>query len=152
MTLESTVAALKAHPFFQVFTDEQMRLIAFGAETLRMRPGELLYRAGEEAASAFLIRSGAIELAVSHDASSRPQTIVRDGVLLGARALICPTERPTFARAVAETELIGITRPLVHRVLEEFPDAAERLHAALARDLSAYVSDLSSAEQALMPE
>ena len=62
--------------------------------------------------------------------------------VIGQLALFVRGMRPTEARAEGAAEVMRITPTLMRRVLEEFPEAAQAVHATLAEDLAAFVTDL----------
>jgi CRP-like cAMP-binding protein len=132
MGIEADVQALQQVPLFSGFSAEQLRLVAFGTERLSMGKGRELYREGDEADCGFLILSGVVSLYEDRDGSRRIVETARPGTLLGEFALIAPTQRPTGAVTSEDCEVMRISRTLVRRVLEEYPDIAVRLHQQLS--------------------
>ena len=132
MGIEADVNALQQVPLFSGFSAEQLRLVAFGTERLSMGKGRELYREGDDADCGFLIVSGLVSLYEDREGSRSIVGTAGSGTLLGEFALIAPTKRPTGAITAEDCEVMRISRTLVRRVLEEYPDIAVKLHNQLA--------------------
>ena len=137
MALEDDIRILGQVGLFSDLTAEQLRLMAFGAESLRLQAGREVYRAGQAADCAYVVASGAIDIVERTGGGQRITGSAGPGDILGELALIAPGERATGAVAHADSELIRLNRTLFRRILEEYPDVAARLHAKLARRLQA---------------
>ncbi len=143
MALEEDIRALSAVSLFSELTGEQLRLLAFGAETMRLSAGKVLYRQNAAADCAFVIVSGSVDLVDTSASEPRVLRSVFPGAILGDVALIAETIRPTGAVAGEGTEVIRINRTLFRRILEEYPDLAARLHARFARELQDLAGNVS---------
>ena len=62
MALDDDVRILSGVRLFEGFSSDQLRLLAFGAETLHLSAGRDLYNEGAAADSAFVVVSGSIGL------------------------------------------------------------------------------------------
>ena len=62
MALDDDIRLLSGVELFGSFTPDQFRLLAFGAENMRLASGQLLYEAGVEADGAFVVAAGRIGL------------------------------------------------------------------------------------------
>ena len=62
MALDDDIRILSGVSLFKGFAQEQLRLLAFGAESLGCWPASELYREGAAADSAYVVVSGRIEL------------------------------------------------------------------------------------------
>ncbi len=58
MTEQSIASHLTAHPFFEGFPPKLIELLATGAESIQVAPGQLLAREGDPANDFFLIERG----------------------------------------------------------------------------------------------
>ena len=147
MSLESDIAVLREVPLFADLTDDQLRLLAFGAEHRRLRQGEVVFRATARADAGFVVVSG--EIALQKGATGSEQTLGRfgPGTLIGELALITETRRPANAVAASACDLIRITRTLFHRMLEEYPEIAFALHEKLADQLGQMTADILAMEE-----
>ena len=133
MGLDDDIAILAAAPLFCFMGRDALRLLSFAAERRTLRPGDVLFSRDERADGGYVVMSGTIVLA-PRVAGGAPLSLGRSA-LIGRTALFLRGERPTDARAETAVEVVRITPTLMRRVLEEFPDAAEAIHAALADDL-----------------
>ncbi|MBH0237799.1 cyclic nucleotide-binding domain-containing protein [Methylobrevis albus] len=128
MSLESDVKLLAEVPLLAEFGEDRLRLIAFSADNRRLDDGARLFSRGERAEAAYVVASGAVALTVTEfDGSERLVARCGRGTLIDERALVVDAERVADAHAVGDTEIIQIRRTLFRRILEEYPDVAERL-------------------------
>lgn len=132
MGIDADVDALKQVPLFAGFSAEHLRLVAFGTERMTMGKGRELYREGDPADCGFLILSGSVSLYEDHEGSRRITGLAHAGTLLGELALIAPVARPSGAVTAEDCEIMRISRTLVRRVLEEYPEIAAGMHARLS--------------------
>ncbi len=147
MGIDSDVLTLSRVPLFHGFSPEQLRLIAFGTEHLTVNKGRELYREGETADCGFVVLSGSVNLFEDRGTDRRIVHTAGPGTLLGELALISANQRPTGAVAAADSEVIRISRSLFRRVLEEYPDLAAKLHAAMSRQFGGFINDVAKLEK-----
>lgn len=138
--LDDDIAILAAAPLFSFMARDALRLLSFAAERRSLTPGDVLFARNERSDGGFVVMSGTVELA-PRGAGGEPVRVGRSA-LIGQMALFLRGERPTDAHAVTAAEVVRITPTLMRRVLEEFPDAAEAIHAALHDDLGTLIGDL----------
>lgn len=140
MGLDDDIAILAAAPLFSFMARDALRLLSFAAERRSLTPGDVLFARNERSDGGYVVMSGTVELA-PRGAGAEPVRVGRSA-LIGQMALFLRGERPTDAHAVTAAEVVRITPTLMRRVLEEFPDAAEAIHAALRDDLGTLIEDL----------
>lgn len=150
MSLDQDVALLKSIPLFEDFPAEHIRLIAFSAEPLKLPAGTVLFREGAQADTGYVVVSGAVELVRETGDGPQNPTIAGPGALIGELALLCPTTRPATATTLAPAELLVVSRRLLRRVLEEYPEMAEGLRQALAVKLARLNADLGTTRRRLL--
>ncbi|WP_416064904.1 cyclic nucleotide-binding domain-containing protein [Rhizobium sp. ZK1] len=125
MSLSDDIHLLSQLPLFKDMNEDQLRLIAFGADRRVIAAGQILFRQGSPAESAYVITSGSLELSVTgSDGMGRTEAIAGPGALISELALITLVERKFTAIAREDTGIIRITRALFHRLIEEYPSAA----------------------------
>ena len=121
----------------------------FSADTLILRAGDVLFRRDEISNGGFVVLSGSIAMDASdHGATAR---IVRPPGLIGDLALLTQTRRPATAIAREPSTVLRISRPLFHRVLQEFPDSAERLRQSLSARLGQFLGELGAVRELFCP-
>ncbi len=148
MALDDDIALFTGHPLLRVMERDALRLIAFSADRRSFKAGDILARKGEDAESAFLIASGALALDAHGD--GRPAgMIARQGALVGEKAIFARTERPATIMAREPSTVLVIRREAVTRVLDEFPDSALAVQAALREQLRQFSAGLRPVRQKL---
>ena len=142
MSLENDIRILGKVELFSNLSNDQLRLLAFGAETVRLKVGRDLYRQGAPADCAFVVVAGTI--ALWRDDTGRRETVmnVGEGALLGELALISSNKRPTGAAAETDCELLRLNRKLFRRMLEEYPETAMRLHERISEKLQTMITEI----------
>src|SRR6185369_8829545 len=103
MALDDDIRILSSVSLFKGFTPEQLRLLAFGAENLKLSAGRDLYGEGEAADSAYIVARGRIVLYRERRDGRVDLEDAGAGVILGELALIAESTRLTSARAEVDT-------------------------------------------------
>ena len=134
MALDDDIRILSAVRLFQGFTQEQLRLLAFGAETTLLQANHKLYREDDEADSAYVVVSGRIVLYREQSGERIPIGTAGPGTILSELALIADTNRLTSASAEIDSEVIRLSRKMFRRILEEYPEVAVKLHQRISEE------------------
>ncbi|WP_173933715.1 cyclic nucleotide-binding domain-containing protein [Chelativorans sp. Marseille-P2723] len=144
MALDDDIRILSGVRLFEGFTREQLRLIAFGAETISLSAGRKLYAEGAPADCAFVVASGEVALYRQAGGSRKIFSVHGPGTILGELALIAETERLTSAVAQTDMKVIRLGRSPFHRILEEYPETAIMLHSRLSADLESMLDQFGA--------
>ena len=142
MALDDDVRILSGVGLFEGFTSEQLRLLAFGAETTSLPAERKLYREDDEADSAYVVVSGSILLYREVDGRKLPVGQAGPGAILGELALIADTRRLTSASAATDSMVLRLNRKMFRRILEEYPDVAVILHRRITDQLQALLRSI----------
>lgn len=134
MALDDDIRILSAVRLFEGFTQEQLRLLAFGAETTLLQANHKLYREDDEADSAYVVVSGRIVLYRELSGERIPIGTAGPGIMLSELALIADTNRLTSASAEIDSEVIRLSRKMFRRILEEYPELAVKLHQRISEE------------------
>ncbi|TRC76625.1 cyclic nucleotide-binding domain-containing protein [Mesorhizobium sp. WSM4310] len=134
MALDHDIRILSAVRLFQGFTQEQLRLLAFGAETTLLQANHKLYREDDEADTAYVVVSGRIVLYREQSGERIPIGTAGPGTMLSELALIADTNRLTSASAEIDSEVIRLSRKMFRRILEEYPEVAVKLHQRISEE------------------
>ena len=145
MAPEETLQVLRRTPVIGLLTDEALRIVASVGDPRRLRPGEVLFKQGERSDGGYVVLAGT--LSVRREGDEGEVAVLGPGSLVGQVALFVRMQRPATAVAREASTVLRISPTLVRRVLEQFPDAAPRLHDALAQDLSDLVHGLDDVRQ-----
>lgn len=145
MSLESDAGLLARLPLFAVLDREPLRLLAFQGARKHFAQGAEIARPGETLPGAMIVVEGAAGLFASQE--SGPVKILRQGGMIGSKALIVELEYPYLVRAMEPTEVMTIPRDSFCRIMAEYPDAAVRVRAAMAADLQKLNEELLKASR-----
>ncbi len=152
MSLEADIDVLRGIAFFEGFSDEHLRLIAFSAESRSLPEKLLLYDEGQLLHSAYVIVSGLLRGERSAKAGGNAgKREIAPGVILGERALILDTRAAESVRVEARARVLQIRKAMFRRLLQEYPEIALALRARLARHVLRASSELSQVARRLAP-
>lgn len=143
MALDDDIRILSRVGLFEGFSQEQLRLLAFGTETMRLSAGRELYRENAPADCAFVVAGGTVGLYRSRGNDRVRVKLVPEGSILGELALIAETRRMTSAMAETDIEVIRINRTLFRRILQEYPELAALLHQRIADELQEMLAEIA---------
>jgi CRP/FNR family transcriptional regulator, cyclic AMP receptor protein len=113
-------------------TDEHRLLERFGR---RYGAGEVVFRAGEPASTAYLLREGRVRLIQHVGTQERGLRIVRPGELFGEVALVPGTERSATAVAMLDTTVLELDADAFEELLAASPELGFRLIQQVSRRL-----------------
>ena len=139
MALDDDIRILSAVKLFEGFTQEQLRLLAFGAEATHLQADRKLYREDDEADSAYIVVSGKIVLYREQDGDRIPIGTAGPGTILSELALIADSRRLTSASAETDSEVIRLSRKMFRRILEEYPEIAVNLHQRISEEFQTLI-------------
>ena len=148
MTLEDDIAFFEQVPTLAALGRQALRVLAIGADTKQLANGAVLHYAGEIAEGAYLVQQGSLLLEPDTFSEGR-EYIVGPGTLIGELALITEMRVPATAIAKEPTVLIRIPRSLFRKMLEGYPDAAEKLRDILSSRLTTWTRDLAGVRRRL---
>jgi CRP-like cAMP-binding protein len=151
MTIEDDIAFLERVPIFALLGPPALRILAIGAESRYVHNGEILFSAGESADAGYVVQDGSFALQLENAEVDTPRVTVERGTLLGEFALLTETVRPITATALEPSTVMRIPRSLFLKMLEGFPDAAQRLRDHLARRAEQTARDIVAVREALDP-
>jgi CRP-like cAMP-binding protein len=128
-----TIAALRAAPLLQEFTEVGIGILAEAVQRRTVGRGTYAFRAGEPSGELLLVARGKLLLLAREGGS--PLGEVGPGDALGGFSLLSESEHLVTAQAPVEVELLVLTRTRFEQLHEEKPGAALKLLVALAKDL-----------------
>lgn len=132
---ESLLRVLRRTPMLELFDDQALRVLANVADMRRLRADEVLFRRGERSDGGFAVLTGSI--AVGRESEADVGVVLGPGSLVGRTALFLRMQRPATAIALSPTDVMRVSPTLMRRVLQQFPEAADRMSEALTTDLEA---------------
>ncbi|MBZ6076999.1 cyclic nucleotide-binding domain-containing protein [Microvirga puerhi] len=149
MALEDDIAILSSAPLFSLLNKDALRLVAFAAESRKLREGDTLFRKGDRSDGGYVVSSGTIALDAREDGTAA-DFVLGPGSLIGQAALFARIERPATAVAREAATVIRVSPSLMRRVLEEFPTAAAAMHDAMAEELDRLTKGLEQVRRKLI--
>lgn len=152
MTIDDDIAFLERVPTFALLGRDALRILAIGAESRYVHRGEILFHAGESADGGYLVQEGAFTLRPNTADPNPPEMTVARGALIGEFALLTETIRPVTAIASEPSTVIRIPRTLFLKMLEGYPEAAQRLRDHLARRAEQTAKDIVAVRTVLDPD
>jgi CRP-like cAMP-binding protein len=147
MTIEDDIAFFERVPTLGLLGRGALRILAIGVESRYVHSGEILFKAGDEADSGFIVQEGSFQLA-THESEHAKRMKVGPGTLLGELALFTDTRRPATATALEPSTVLRIPRPLFMKMLEGFPEAAQKLRDIIAKRIDDSARDIQSVQSA----
>lgn len=144
MSLDRDIGLMRQVSFFADFSEDQLRLLAFGAETRAYRARQVMFRQGDLADSGFVLTEGQVRMTISEDGIDVQSQVLGPGSLIGEMAMLAETRRVAMATAVEDVRAIQIRRVLFRRVLDEYPELAAKMHAHMSSRLAGMVADLET--------
>jgi len=107
-------------------TAEDLDALASAGEYVDKYPGTHLFREGDEANTAYVVRNGKVELYRSRQASSRVVTRVGEGAVIGDIAMFQNRPYLSSAKAITQVNAFRLDRVRLIPVLLEHPRVAMR--------------------------
>ena len=143
MTLEDDIAVMKMIDLFSDFNFEHLRLLAFGGQKLAHEDGHELFHEGQVTDGGYVVLSGRVDLVTHSGIEQKLLGSFEMGSLLGEAALITQNKRSGTAVCVGHTTLIKIPRPVMLRVISEYPELAASVRTKLAGSLADLIKNLN---------
>jgi CRP-like cAMP-binding protein len=148
MTIEDDIAYLERVPLLRRLGAGALRILAIGVESYEVQVGQVLFTAGENADGAYLIKLGSFSL--NPERVGEAEVVAGPGTLLGESALFAETRRPATATAREGSTVMRISRSMFIRMLEGYPDAAQRLRELIATRSDQWTREIENVRAALM--
>lgn len=135
---------------FKPLTPEQLASLAENARVALYAPGEAIIRQGDPGTELFAVERGRVEVVISLE-NRQPLRValLEPGAVVGELALLTGERRTATVQALAETEVIVISRNSFKPVVDANPELVERLTQRLAQrmdQLNQAVSDATDGE------
>lgn len=146
MTIEDEIALLERVPSLRRLGGGALRSLAIAAESLSLDADDVLFSAGDTADSAFVVQQGSLALKPE---GGGEDVIAGPATLLGETALLAPTQRPATAIAREPTRVLRVSRATFLKILDSYPEAAQRLRELLASRADQWAREMDNIRAAL---
>jgi len=147
MTIEDDIAFLERVPILKRLGAGALRILAIGAESYSVQAGQVLFAAGDAADCAYVVQQGSF--ALQPERASDAELVAGPGSLLGEMALLAETRRPATATAREDATVMRIPRAMFLKMLESYPDAAQRLRELLTARADQWARELDKVRATL---
>jgi CRP-like cAMP-binding protein len=145
MTIEDDIAFLERIAILRQLGAPALRILAIGAESYRVEPDQVLFAAGESADGAYVVQQGSFTL----QPDTGEAALAGPGTLLGESALLAETRRPATATAREDSTVLRISRAMFLKMLESYPDAAQRLREMIAARANEWAREMENVRATL---
>jgi len=149
MSIEDDIAFFERVPTLGLLGRQALRILAIGAENRYVHSGEVLFYAGDSADCGYVVQEGSFGLRRGLADNNAEEIVAGPGTLLGELALMTETLRPASATAREPSSVIRISRSLFLKMLEGYPDAAQRLRDALAARTDQWAREVQNVRNVL---
>jgi CRP-like cAMP-binding protein len=147
MTIEDDIAFLERVPILRRLGAGALRILAIGSENYTVEEGQVLFNAGDAADCAYVVQEGSFSL--NSGRPNEPDTIAGVSALLGESALLAESIRPVTAIAREPSVVLRISRAMFLKMLESFPEAAQRLRELIAARADQWARDMENVRAVL---
>lgn len=147
MSIEDDIALLQRVPTLSVLGEEALRVLVIGAESRTLQEGEALFYAGDRADAGYVVEEGTLRAVLP--SRSAAQVMIGRGTLVGEMSLITETRRPATVFAAEPSSVMRIPRPLFLKMLQGYPEVAERLRQTMMARAEAFAGELGNVRRVL---
>ncbi|MEL6289370.1 MAG: cyclic nucleotide-binding domain-containing protein [Pseudomonadota bacterium] len=143
-SINEEVAKLRRIPLFANVDPAKLKLLAFTSERVTFKPGQALFRQGEDGDRAYVIINGDADVIVAGAEGEQVVAQVEKNEFVGEIGVLCDTPRTATVRARAELVALAVTKDQLLTMLREFPDFALEMMRVLAERLAATTAELAA--------
>jgi CRP-like cAMP-binding protein len=142
MSVEDDISFFERVPTLSLLGRQALRILAIGAQTKYVHPGEVLFNAGAPAEGAYIVQEGRFQLSI-HGSSEKP-VVIGPYTLLGEIALFTDAKRPVTATALEPATVLLVPRALFLKMLHSFPSSARKLREVFATRLDESANEFAN--------
>lgn len=143
MSLTDDIERLRAIPLLSVLDDEGLRLLAFNAEKKSASDAQSIFFIGDPASGALLIMDGFLSQMELVGGEMKERRRLSVGTIVDPYALISETRRTYTGKAFGELTYMVLERASFLKVMENYPDLAERVQDYLSDDIADVTASFS---------
>ena len=124
MDLGEAVQVLRSIPIFSKLDPSKLKLLAFASDHMTFDDGEVLFRQGEPAESAYLIEEGEVLICAGEENNELVVGTLGKNDLFGEMAIFRKSPRVATIRAKGSVKVMQIEGDMFIRMVTENPDTA----------------------------
>ena len=146
MSIDQEVEILRRIPIFAKIDPPKLKLMAFASERVTYKPGQVLFRQGEQGDAAFIVLKGTADILI--DGSNGPLRVasLSENEIIGEIAILCDIPRTATVQAETELTTLKITADLFFRMIMDFPEVGVEVMRVLAHRLEQTTAQLRRAQ------
>ncbi|RNF41156.1 Crp/Fnr family transcriptional regulator [Planococcus salinus] len=115
-------------PIFNHLEHEEVQEVAKAARPIGLKRGELLYNAGDESDSLYIVHKGKLKVyRLSESGKEQVIRILEAGEFTGELALFTQKIHDSYAEAVEKTEICSIQRTRLNELLLKYPNISLKI-------------------------
>lgn len=134
--IDSHKACISLVPIFNHLEEEQMDEIMKATRPVSYKKGEIIYRAGDNSDSLYLVSHGKIRIyRLSESGKEQLVRILNPGDFTGELALFREAVHESYAEAMADTDVCMITRSNLQEFLIKYPTISLKILSEFSRRL-----------------
>jgi CRP-like cAMP-binding protein len=136
-------ALLGRLPLFSSMLPEEIERIAKGCKEIRVGKGDILFHKGDPNQGFHLLLSGQVKLAfTSAQGNEKVVEIIQPGQSFGEAIMFMDTPYIVYAQALADAELLHISKTAIDEELKNDPRLARKMLASMAMRLHQLMNDM----------
>ncbi len=121
-------------------------MLAFASERVQLAAGDVLFKSGDVTPGAYVLISGALT-SQQYD-EEKEYEVSQRGTLIGQLSLITEQKRRATLTCLEPAELLLVTRSSFLKLIEQFPEVAQRAEEMIRNDIGKYVTSLEEIKPA----
>ncbi|MBO0663701.1 cyclic nucleotide-binding domain-containing protein [Jiella sp. MQZ9-1] len=136
MMLKSEIDLLRAVPLFAAIDPSRLKLIAYTAETVAYRQGQVLCRQGDAGDAAYVLIEGEADVSIAADTGDFVVAALKPGDVVGEIAILCDVPRTATVRATTQLSALRVRKEAFLQLVKQFPEVATEIMRGLAERLT----------------
>jgi len=145
MSLDQEVEMIRQVPILGELAPAAQKMLCFASERMIFEPGEVVFRQGETADSAYVLIAGSIDITLAIAGVERRINSVGRHDILGEAGILGDMPRSATATATSRVEALRVSKDIFRNVIRGNPDSALRLTCLLAQRLANTTAQLGAA-------
>lgn len=134
--LKSEMDLLRSVPIFAGIEPSRLKLIAFTADSIAYRAGQVLVRQGQPGDAAYVLVEGEAEVSVETASGDYVVATLGAGDVVGEISILCDSPRTATVTASTDVSALRVRKDSFLQLLRQFPEIAVEVMRTLAERLT----------------
>ncbi|MCP3056937.1 cyclic nucleotide-binding domain-containing protein [Aurantimonas marianensis] len=127
---------LRSVPIFAGIEPSRLKLIAFTADSIAYRAGQVLVRQGQPGDAAYVLVEGEAEVSVETASGDYVVATLGAGDVVGEISILCDSPRTATVTASTDVSALRVRKDSFLQLLRQFPEIAVEVMRTLAERLT----------------